>query len=456
MKSKRTILSVYFSKSRKTRSLLSLHPTSSPILFLSLSLSLRLVFSLLSQGRPARDPEAFDMRERRAGNNMATKRRAASTLLLLIAVVVVVLSASTSRSVASANSVSVAASARALARREALLRAAGTSSSSQAGLVDHATESRNRRKRAALARRGAVVDVDGTSSAENLDQFDFSAADDEKLPLEQEFRRELDLDFFDDGDEEELEQITSSSSTAAAVWPATADFSCTSTYGVPPREAATTTTASSSAVAPPPPHATTATATSLPPLDDIFVVINTPHYLGDGYAAPVEGCKRRLKAESSSSWTSSSSSSLSSSSSEQTIPLRCEFSADTSKVKQAQALWYHLPTTGLLGPYSHLPAEENDGNPFTTRRATEQVAVAATMESAAYYPNILDPDFMKHFAVESSYRQRSGAMLMYFGEPHVQLWTNLSSIKSFKEKKVRFFFFFKVSRGTLRGDKTSK
>lgn len=390
---------------------------------------------------------------------MDTARIAASTLRLLFAVVVGVgaIALSLSQSLASANSVSVAASARALARREALLRdAAGLSSSSQ--LADHATESRNRRKRAALARRGAGIDAVGSSSSVgNLDQLDFSD-DDEKLLLleEEEFQRQLDLD------DEEFEKATSSSDTAAvaAVKSATADSSFTSKYGVPPShdtetgtKATTTPASSSSAVASP--HASTtaaatATATSSPPpLDDIVVLINTPHYLGAGYAAPIEGCKRKVK-ETSSSTSSSASSSSSSSSSEQTIPLRCEFSADASKARQAHALWYHLPNTSPFGPYGDLPPEENDGNPFTIAPATKQVAVAATMESAAYYPNILDPEFMKHFAVESSYRLRSDAMLMYFGEPHVKLWTNLSSIKSFKEKKVRFLvLFFCLLRGLL-------
>ena len=397
---------------------------------------------------------------------MAAMAKAASALLLLslLFFVAVVLS-STSRSMVSASS--TAASSRALARREALLRAAG----SQSGL-DHAAQSRNRRKRAAMARRGAIVAGDSSSNDNsNLDQFEFS--NDKELLLEQEFQRQLDPDSFGDNEFGVGTSGSASSSTAAAAAkPVTADSSFTSTYGVPPpRDAATTaataaaaatattaaaattattaTTASSSAAARALPHAdtttttTTASAASKKPLDDIFVVINTPHYLGDGYAAPVEGCKRTVKAErlsSSPTSPSSTSSSTSSSSELKTIPLRCEFSADTSKVRQAHALWYHLPNTGPVGPYADLPRADNGGNPFTARPATEQVAVAATMESAAYYPNILDPGFMRHFAVESSYRLRSDAMLTYFGEPHVQLWTNLSSIKSFGEKKVFFCF----------------
>ena len=403
---------------------------------------------------------------------MTTKAALLLLPLLLFFVVAVVSSLPVSAS-------SIAASSRARARKEALLRSPAAESSSQAG-IDSATLSRTRKKRAAMARRGGAV-VDGDSSpfsspsltAENnlghdRDEFELS---DEELLLEQELQRQLDADFFEDV-AEEVERTNSAAaaaaaSAAAALKPATtAGSSFTSTYGVPPREAAAATaaaaTASSAAAAAAfvaPPHAAAATATTAAakkPLDDIFVVINTPHYLGDGYAAPVDGCVRKVKAAESSpslpsSVTSSSSSSSTSSFEQhhqrQTIPLRCEFSADTSKAKQAHALWYHLPTTGSIGPYSDLPAEENGGNPFTTRPATEQVAVAATMESAAYYPNILDPNFMRHFAVESSYRLRSGAMLAYFGEPHVQLWTNLSSIKSFKEKKARCVF---PLRGTSR------
>ena len=407
---------------------------------------------------------------------MTTKAALLLLPLLLFFVVALVSSLPVSAS-------SIAASTRALARKEALLRSPAAESSSQEGF-DSATRSRTRRKRAAMARRGGAV-VDGDSSpsfsspsltAENnlghdRDEFELS---DEELLLEQELQRQLDADFFEDVAEEvERTKSAAAAAAAAALKPATtAGSSFTSTYGVPPpREAAAATaaagTASSAAPAAfvAPPHAAAATATTAAakkPLDDIFVVINTPHYLGDGYAAPVDGCVRKVKAAESSpsspsSVTSSSSSSSTSSfeqhQQQQTIPLRCEFSADTSKAVQAHALWYHLPTTGSIGPYSDLPAEENGGNPFTTRPGTEQVAVAATMESAAYYPNILDPNFMRHFAVESSYRLRSGAMLAYFGEPHVQLWTNLSSIKSFKEKMARCVF---PLRGTLRRSRCAR
>ena len=434
------------------RSLFFLRPIS------ALSLSLLAWFLRFSRGKaPQSGPKSSPLPPKSL-RGMGTTTKAASMLLLLsllFAVVVALLSSRSSMVSAS----STATSARVLAQREALVR-------QQSGL-DHAAQSRNRRKRAALARRGAVVDDgDSRDESKNLDQFESFGDEEEEelLLLEQELQRRLDQDEF----EEEEKRGGASSTTAAAAKPMTADSSFTSTYGVPPpRDAAataattaattaTTTASSSSSVAASavaPATTTTTTTAKKPPLDDIFVVINTPHYLGDEYASPVKGCKRTVKAAervSSASSSSPISSSSTYSSSTTTIPLRCEFSADTSKVKQAHALWYHLPTTGPAGPYSALPHAENQGNPFTVRPATEQVAVAATMESAAYYPNILDPEFMKHFAVESSYRLRSEAMLMYFGEPHVQLWTNLSSIKSFKEKKVcvfeffcSFFFFFK-------------
>lgn len=78
---------------------------------------------------------------------------------------------------------------------------------------------------------------------------------------------------------------------------------------------------------------------------------------------------------------------------------------------------YHIPTAPLDGPY---------GGSFRAR--PDQVTIAASMESAAYYPALDDAAYMAHFDVEATYRLSADVMLGYFNEGHTAAWTSTPPI----------------------------
>lgn len=79
---------------------------------------------------------------------------------------------------------------------------------------------------------------------------------------------------------------------------------------------------------------------------------------------------------------------------------------------------YHLPTTPQTGPYP--------GGSFRLR--PDQVTIAATMESAAYYPSLTDPAYMARFDIEASYRLSADVVLSYFGEDYANKWATIKPV----------------------------
>lgn len=72
---------------------------------------------------------------------------------------------------------------------------------------------------------------------------------------------------------------------------------------------------------------------------------------------------------------------------------------------------YHLPTTSHTGPYNG-----------SFRFRPDQVTIAATMESAAYYPTLNDPAYMSRFDIEASYRMSADVVLSYYNDGYAEKW----------------------------------
>lgn len=131
---------------------------------------------------------------------------------------------------------------------------------------------------------------------------------------------------------------------------------------------------------------TRSTPLSYPP---VVVAIATQHYLGDGYARGPFTCPLTGGGA-----------------------FNCTFVDDPAALPTADALWYHLPTSPATGPYAK----------GSMRARPDQVTIAATMESAAYYRGLIDPAYMAHFDIEASYQLKADVMLAYLNEEHVAKW----------------------------------
>ena len=146
------------------------------------------------------------------------------------------------------------------------------------------------------------------------------------------------------------------------------------------------------------PAVTTPHPLSYPP---VVVAIATPHYFGDGYPRGPFPCPLAGGGT-----------------------FNCTFADDSTILPTADALWYHLPTSPASGPYRG----------GSRRARPDQVTIAATMESAVYYPGLVDPSYMARFDVEASYRLAADVMLSYLNEEHVATWKSATLIP-FAEKE---------------------
>lgn len=77
----------------------------------------------------------------------------------------------------------------------------------------------------------------------------------------------------------------------------------------------------------------------------------------------------------------------------------------------------------MAGPYAN----------GSFRARPDQVTIAATMESAAYYPSLTDAAFMSRFDVEASYRLSADVVLSYYNDGYAEKWATTPPVP-FAEK----------------------
>lgn len=78
--------------------------------------------------------------------------------------------------------------------------------------------------------------------------------------------------------------------------------------------------------------------------------------------------------------------------------LECSFTEDKSKLSQADAVWFHAPSTSA----GNLPPQKLPGQKW----------VAMSMESAANYPILENKDWMGKMDIHMTYRLDSGTDIL--------------------------------------------